>query len=74
MNPNEWVMSMDNPTRARYAAECLWKQGIRASDRTAIILCYGYNEHEADILCKILADRERIAEAWKETYNPDLGF
>ena len=71
---SEWLNSMDNPTRAQYAAESLWKQGLRAGDRTIIILQYGYTEHEADILCEILAERERVANKWLDEYNPEIGF
>ena len=71
---SEWVNSLDNPTRARYAAENLWKQGLRAGDRTIIILQYGYTEYEADILCEILAERERVANKWLAEYNPEIGF
>ena len=71
---NDWVMSMDNPTRARYTAYSLFHQGIRSSDRTIIQLQYGYNDHDADILCAVLANMEQIANYNLEHYNPDLGF
>lgn len=74
MTPNEWVMSCDNPTRARYVADSLWKQGIRSGDRTIITQMYGYSEHDTDILCAVLADMERIAEVNMKNYNPELGF
>jgi len=70
----DWVTSLDNPTRAKYAAHRLWKQGIRSLDRTVITLVYGYNEHETDILCSVLDELERIANARLDDYNPDLGF
>lgn len=60
--------------RLRYDADRLWKQGIRSGDRTIIELQYGYSEHDAAILCEQLASRERVANHWLETYNPDLGF
>ena len=69
-----WQMSCDNPTRARYNALSLWKQGLRASDRDAIILCYGYSEHDADILCEILQRMENGANVYLQDYNPDIGF
>ena len=71
---NGWAMSMDNPTRARYTANSLFLQGIRSSDRTIIQLQYGYNDHDADILCTVLANMEQIADYNLEHYNPDLGF
>ena len=74
MTPNEWVMSLDNPTRAKYDADRLWRQGLRASDRTIIQLQYGYDDHDTDILCQVLAERERVADNILETYNPELGF
>lgn len=70
MDLYEWVMSIDNPTRAKYVAHRLWKQGVRSSDRTIIVLCYGHTEHEADILCEILKCFENRAK----DYNPDIGF
>lgn len=70
MNPNKWVMSMDNPTRARHTAYRLWDEGIRSSDREIIILCYGYTENEADTLIKWL----KVLEARAENYNPEIGF
>ena len=70
MNPNDWVMSLDNPTRARYVAARLWKQGLRSCDRTIIELQYGYTEHETDIICKRLAGME----AQTKDYNPEIGF
>ena len=71
---NQWVMSMDNPTRARYTALSLFQQGIRATDRTIIQLQYGYNDHDADILCSVLDEMEKIADHNLANYNPDLGF
>ena len=70
MDLTEWVNSMDNPTRARYRAHSLWKQGIRSGDREVIILCFGHTEHEADILC----ERLKHLEARAKDYNPELGF
>lgn len=70
MDLTEWVMSLDNPTRARYAADRLWKQGIRSGDKEIIMLCYGFTEHDADILCKRLASME----AQTKDYNPEIGF
>lgn len=74
MTANDWVMSLDNPTRARYEADKLWNQGLRATDREILQLQYGYDDHDADILCAVLAERERAADAQLKTYNPDLGF
>lgn len=74
MDPNEWVTSLDNPTRARYVAHSLWTQGIRSSDRVIIHLQYGYTDHETDILCSVLAEMERVAQARLKDYNPDIGF
>lgn len=74
MSANDWVMSLDNPTRAKYAADHLWKQGLRAEHKTIIMLQYGYDEHDADILCSVLAERAQIADYRLEKYNPELGF
>jgi hypothetical protein len=74
MTANEWVNSLDNPTRARYAAARLWQQGLRAGDRTIIQLHYGYNDHDADILCSRLAKLESIANNRLKDFNPDIGF
>lgn len=74
MDLHEWVNSLDNPTRAKYDAVKLWEQGIRSGDRTIITLMYGYNDHEADILCSRLARMEEIANNRLKDYNPDLGF
>lgn len=74
MNPNEWVMSMDNPTRAKYEADRLWKQGLRAGDKTIIMLQYGYDEHDTNILCNVLAEKEQIANHRLDEYNPEIGF
>ena len=71
---NAWVMSVDNPTRARYEAHSLFQQGIRCTDRTIIQLQYGYNDHEADILCSILDEMEKVANRNLADYNPDIGF
>ena len=70
MNPYEWAMSLDNPTRAAYVADSLWKQGIRSGDRTIIMLVYGHTEHETDIICRVLAGKEARAK----DYNPEIGF
>ena len=60
--------------RLRYPADSLWQQGIRSCDRTVIMLMYGYSGYDADILCEILAERERVADYYLNYYNPDLGF
>jgi len=73
MSANDWVMSLDNPTRAAYAAHSLWKQGIRSADRVIINLQYGYNDHETDILCAKLEEMERVANHRLEEFNPDIG-
>lgn len=70
----EWVNSLENPTRARYAAARLWQQGLRAGDKDIIMLCHGYTEHEAEILSLRLAELEAIAEHRLADYNPDIGF
>lgn len=70
MDVNKWVMSCDNPTRAKYEADKLWRQGIRSGDHTIIQLQYGYSEHDTDILCGILERWERRAKY----FNPNLGF
>lgn len=70
MDLHKWLMSCDNPTRAKYEADLLWEQGIRSGDRTIITLQYGYSEHDADILCSILARWE----ASTKDYNPEIGF
>ena len=74
MMPNEWVTSCDNPTHAKYIADGLWKQGLRAGDRTIIILQYGFSEHDADILCAVLARMEEVANHNLQNYNPEIGF
>ena len=74
MTANEWVMSLDNPTRARYVAHGLWKQGLRASDRDVIQLCHGYTDHEMDVRCSMLQRMEETADNYLRNYNPDLGF
>lgn len=71
---NEWAMSLDNPTRAKYTALGLWYEGIRASDRTVIELCYGFSERDTDILCEVLQRMEDVANNILKDYNPDLGF
>ena len=43
-----------SPENARYEAEQLWKQGLRSGDRVAIMLSYGFNDQEADVLCSLL--------------------
>ena len=48
-NPNEWVMSLDNPTRAKYEVHKLWKQGVRHG-QTDKLISLGYNKHEIEIL------------------------
>lgn len=42
------------------AAESLWNQGLRASDRTIIELQYGYTEPELTAICDLLGERERL--------------
>jgi len=74
MKPNEWVISLDNPTRARYTAARIWQQGLRAGDRTIIQLHYGYDDHDTDIICARLAELEQIANNRLKDFNPDLGF
>ena len=74
MDLNEWVMSCDNPTHAKYEADRLWQQGLRSGDRTIIILQYGYSEHDADILCSLLANFEAVATVRANYYNPEIGF
>ena len=74
MTMTEWVNSMDNPTNARYAADRLWKQGLRASDRTILELMYGYTGHDLDVLCAVLDDMEQVADARLKYYNPEIGF
>lgn len=70
MNLTEWVNSLENPTRVKYDADRLRQQGIRSGDREVIILCYGYTEREADLLCA----RLKVLEAQRKDYNPDIGF
>lgn len=74
MDANEWVISLDNPTRARYTAARLWQQGLRSGDRTIIQLHHGFNDHEMDIICARLAELERIANNRLNDFNPDLHF
>lgn len=74
MTLSEWVNSLDNPTRARYTAARLWQQGLRSGDRVVIQLNYGYDDHDADILCARLADLEQIANTRLKDFNPDIGF
>ena len=71
---NDWVNSLDNPTRAKYEAHILWQQGLRSSDRTILNLQYGYNDHECDILCAILENAERVADHNLKEFNPEIGF
>ena len=70
MNPNDWVMSLDNPTRAKYEAHKLWKQGLRSGDRIAIQAVYGYTDHEMDCLCYWLD----AFYAKVKDFNPEIGF
>ena len=74
MSITDWVNSLDNPTNARYTAHRLWKQGLRASDRTILELQYGYTGHDLDVLCSVLAEMEQTANNKLKDYNPDLGF
>lgn len=74
MDVNKWVMSCDNPTRAKYEADKLWKQGIRSGDRTIIQLQYGYNDKDTEIICAQLAEWESAANHRLKYYNPELGF
>jgi hypothetical protein len=46
----EWVMSLDNPTRARIVADRLWRTGVHTRKE---LIALGYNEYE----CNILIDR-----------------
>lgn len=74
MSANDWVMSLNNLSRVKYVVDRLWKQGIRSEDRTIIMLQYGYDEYDADILCSALAEREQIANYRLKEYNPEIGF
>ena len=60
--------------RLRYPAHSLWKQGIRSGDSTIIELMYGYDQHDTEILCALLAELESIADARLRDYNPEIGF
>lgn len=71
---NEWVMSLDNPTRAKYEAYRLWNEGIRAKDQVLLPLCYGYSDYETDILCDVLQEMEDLADHELLMFNPELGF
>ena len=74
MTANEWVMSLENPTCAMYTADRLWQQGLRASDREVLRLCYGYTDRDLDILCDVLQKWEDAANHNLKYYNPELGF
>ena len=69
MNSNESILN--NPALAESAADSLWSQGIRSGDRTIIELQYAYSVPETDVICAILAERERKANAWLHSQKSD---
>lgn len=66
----EYLMSVFNPTHAKYTADRLWNEGIRSTDTVLMSSCYGYTPDEIDCLRPWFERWETQANE----YNPDLGF
>lgn len=73
MDIHAWITSIDNPTRAKYVAHKLWKQGTTSRDRASLMQS-GYSKHDADILCKVIRTFETLEKAKTDNFNKDIGF